>query len=508
MSDIRAIWIIDDGIPANGIDDDTQPIGATVLKKQLDEKWADPSLRALVAKLLETPDQWLVWAARNPAFFLRALEDQGRRDVDVVIFDWDYSGEGHPKSVDRLYELLSNFFFLVYIHTGQDKITEVQGIIGTPKFAPYKNRLAIVAKGDGSAEKLIAAASGRYEENFSFRFGREIRGASAEALESILVKLGKHSYKDIAAIFKLDPTAGGEVELKELVANKILNLLLEDSELLKALTDKGLSLEDARTLMGVISDRLKDTLGGVQLGLAIKSASDDDVDEKHAEELWSYRLYYAPGDDVVRKGDIVRDAESKCFLVVSGDCDLPRFWNKNLGYINLVPLWDLDVKKADLLARMMKLKKGPLTSPGSLPEKIQGLPEGTAVLPFVPEDGVLRSFMAFGKELVSTEINPPPAAAGLGLKDFQNLAVTRPHWPVKRLCTLAEPYCSALIAKLIAAISSAGVADFPKPILTAINKKLSAITPPKAAPVVKPAPAAKTSPAATPAPPKAPPKAE
>jgi DNA (cytosine-5)-methyltransferase 1 len=49
----------------------------------------------------------------------------------------------------------------------------------------------------------------------------------------------------------------------------------------------------------------------------------------------------------VRRGDIVKK-DGKYYLVISADCDLRRFWHKNLGSINLLPLHHLHNSNAEL----------------------------------------------------------------------------------------------------------------------------------------------------------------
>jgi hypothetical protein len=194
-------------------------------------------------------------------------------------------------------------------------------------------------------------------------------------------------------------------------------------------------------------------------------ADADEQVQEAAAKLWSYRLYYRPADDCVRRGDIVRkDATTEMFVVVSADCDLHRLWDKNYGYINLIPIYPI-AKASEQLQKRLELAKVTAESlifkVGSLAATPQKLSDGTLLLPFLPVDSALLDFLVFPKEIASFEV-PAPAEAGGDVNKLLPLALSYSRFQgFTRVCTLSEPFLTPFIITLLDALAGQGVPDYP-----------------------------------------------
>jgi len=152
--------------------------------------------------------------------------------------------------------------------------------------------------------------------------------------------------------------------------------------------------------------------------------------------MWSYRLYL-PNDEtiedsneLVRRGDIVKHS-GKYFLVVSADCDLRRFYHKNFGSINLLPLHHLRNDNAELRNMLTfcvspgDLKQGDFKH---LTEKIGKLSEGPFVLPFLSIGGNYENYVAMPKEFTGRKVDIHADVTGLG-KDKRKCVIHESNMP-------------------------------------------------------------------------------
>ena len=161
---------------------------------------------------------------------------------DFVIFDWDY-GTTSEESELLLMDILEKSFAVITIYTASDKEVSVREII-KEDFKEFNNRISLIIKSENdSTDKLIEYAQIQFNENFSFKNEN-----------------GKLKFE--------------AKELSEMIVEKLKNIL--------------------------VSKKFGSVLEELPQDYKLKS------DLNLAKEMWSYRLYYRPQDDIVRKGDIIK----------------------------------------------------------------------------------------------------------------------------------------------------------------------------------------------------------
>lgn len=210
------------------------------------------------------------------------------------------------------------------------------------------------------------------------------------------------------------------------------------------------------------------------------------VDTSLAAKIWSYRLYFQqePGDDLVRRRDIVAVGED-VLLVLSADCDLLRFWAKNLGIINAVSLHELDQSNTTLKAMLALCVKPKFAAVNSLLARVgENLSDGPFVVPFVPKSGVFKNYIAIPKDLVSRRIPTPPGWVDFSKDDKKTHSMKYAYWQgAQRLCTVSEPFLTPVVQHVFNTIGGTGVPDHPddmKEILKKILEDFNAVPPPTA----------------------------
>ena len=435
--------------------------------------WPDETVRDLLQKAVDQ-DQWQVTAARNPEFLLKEFETSLDRP-DVLVFDWDYQGLPKPAE-DYLAEFLSKTYCIVQIYSGADMKDAIQAVIQKDRFSAYQSRLLLSEKREVTPEELLKTVEKQYKDNFSYRFGAQLRNATARSLEEILVSLGRNSIDQVLALLHAQGTTEGD--FKELFIEKLRNHLREDAALLKRATELGVKGDHAQVLIDLVAEKLRNDLNSEDLKLAVSGRGIPDADEKVKEaaaKLWSYRLDYKLSDDCVRRGDIARKTETaEMFVVVSADCDLNRLWDKNYGYVNLVPIYQITKTSEELKKRLelAKITAGNLDfKVGSLATTPQKLSDGTLLLPFIPVESALLDFLVFPKEIASVEV-PGPAEAEGDINKLLPLGLSYSRFGgFKRVCTLSEPFLTPFIITLLDTLAGQGVPDYPRIVKGAIHDR-------------------------------------
>lgn len=475
-----SVCIIDNDLPASGQEaqalgiTDTGLLNASNLRLLLQrETWQDQVIKNLTGTLLGQWDddgvspKWDVFGFTHPSFYINAINDGFFRS-DLVIFDWEYPGAQNATATNSesiLKEILDRTFCLIFIFSKADKKEEIEAILGKPEFQEYKERLQYLDKAVENVDQtntLLQKADEMYANNFSFKFASVLRRRSVQCADQILSDMGRASLNDVKNLLVVGH--GGKKDFIDFLA-----------------------------------ERFRATIAGPNVYDLVEQIPDSPaapaIDATLASKVWSYRLYFQQetGDDLVRRGDIVAVGD-EVLLVLSADCDLMRFWAKNLGIINAVALHQLDQSNATLKALLAICAKPELVKPliGSLLGKIGNLSEGPFVLPFVPTGASgLRNFVAIPKDLVSRRVPTPAGWNDLGKDAKKSHPMKYSYWAeAQRVCTVSEPFLTPVIQHIFNAIGGTGVPDYPEHMKDILKKILEDFSATPAATTTAPAPAA------------------
>jgi hypothetical protein len=447
-----SVCIIDNDIPASGTQ--AQALGITdtgllnranlqlLLQKEI---WPDEIIKTLAERLLTETDanglnpKWDVYGFTNPSFYINALNDGFFRS-DVLVFDWEYPGAQNATATNSesiLKEIVERTFCLIFVFSKADKKDEIEAILAKPEFQPYKERLQYLDKAKDGAEQtgiLLQRADEMYAANFSFKFASVLRNRSVQCADQILADMGAASLNDVKNLL-----AAGDSGKKDFI-----DFLAE------------------RFRTSLASESIYDLVEKIPATVVAGSPPDVNL----ASSVWSYRLYFrqATGDDLVRRGDIVR-VDDRFLFVLSADCDLVRLWVKNLGIVNAVSLHELDRTNAslrDLLTLVVKPEKLSGKGVSSLLGNIGELSEGPFVLPFVPVGGTLKNFIAIPKELVSIRIPTPGNWINFTANEKKYHPMKYSYWQgAQRICTISEPFLTPVVQHVLGALGGNGVPDYP-----------------------------------------------
>lgn len=453
---VHSICIIDDSIPLGDeklFIDDTGRLNSSnieLLLSQEDIKWED-DVKELFIKLVKDKESWSVSAFRNPNIYLNNF-DKELYLPDFIVFDWDYGKTTDPTE-ELLKEVLEKSFSLISIYTRSDEKESVEKII-EEDFKEYRNRITLIIKSDeNSQQKLMDWANELLINNFSFRFSKELRDHAHNSLENILIDFGKPTINDIVWLF-------GD----------------EDEEHKRFFHTKDLS--------DIIAEKLRNELLTKNLGSELKSVAKEYIPSASLElikKMWSYRLYYSPKDDIIRKGDILKKTNSddnSLFLVISSDCHLKSFWKRNFGYLTIIPLYKINKDNYNLLSKLDLYKrksdlKGKDVTPSSL-TNLSGFAEGITIIPCIPLKNSFIDYILFPKEIFSIEIPVPE----LQKSNKRNLALKYEYivdYDKKDRITISEPFITPLVEHILYNISGYGVPDYPKSLQKEISNNFKGI---------------------------------
>jgi len=481
------VCLIDDSIPARKCEyvDDVKRLTSYQLKMLLEGEyaWDETAIRDLVEKLLSDEGTLTTAGFVHPQFYLTAVEEEGYRP-DIVVFDWDYPA-GAEEASKALLAILERTFAVVCVYSREDQKEAIEKSLGSDDFAPYRGRLHILMKEEAnSPEKLIVKAKEMYDGSFSFRFGQRLRYATLLALDQVMVELGKHDIDFIVKLLLAQDEAA-ETDVKTMVVDKLKHHLVENEELSKVLqADGSMTHINARSLLSFLAERFADAVnsGRIDLTDVRTDVTVSDESKSTSRELWSYRLYYQPSDNLVRRGDIVEASTRRHYLVLTADCDLNGFWHKNLGYLNVLPLYDLAddagyvrgvLRHTRTDSQLVKIAESARVSPLTN-FKAQHLPEGPFLLPFVSSGGGHHTFVAFPKEITSLAVPPPAIAAGMDASARKKLHLSYEHWiDHERLATLTEAFAGPVVQHCLQTIAGYGVPDYSPITQAAVKEQLS-----------------------------------
>ncbi|MFI5253267.1 MAG: hypothetical protein ACHQQQ_12650 [Bacteroidota bacterium] len=452
------VAIIDDAIPIDerGIIEPTDRITSSDLKVLLSQNWGhETALKMLVSELLKS-DNVILSCFKHPEHYFSSVESEHYRP-DILIFDWEFPGSEDPPD-DLLLEILQQTFCVVGIYSGAEKIEEISTTLDGEQFTPYKERVTPFDKSDTDSQKtLMEKVVKMYETNFAFKFGHDLRQKILKAADEMFVDLGKiHLDQAIALIGK------GE-DLKEIVVEKIRNQL------------ESINFESLKS---------SKEAGGKTLTFEI------------ARNLWSYRLYYNPTDDLVRRGDIIVEKISeienfdKLYVVLNADCDLHSFWNKNFGSVNLVEIHRVTESYTSVIDRIKTTWPDSDAKPrkriSSLTTKLFDKSDDLLAIPFIriKEKTELSSYVLFPKDILTMRVPSPPEFENLidngkvqKRRERKTFPLKYSHWNnIRRITSFSEPFRTPLILHILNAISGYGVPDYPPDLKTEIIKEFPGLS--------------------------------
>jgi hypothetical protein len=416
---VKRVWVVDDAIPVHVL----HAGGPLPLRFEADvvrhlvehvtgDQWVEPQVlelcRALCGEGFETT------FFLSPEQMLRALA-QGATPPHAVIFDWEYLGSNDDTNRAALDRLLSSSFVYVqiYTHLGSDTIE--------PKVIDLRGRfrdrlLPVKGKAQVTSVQLRQDIQKAWKGTIAGELADKVRGQAFAAVERTLIDIGGVPRGILAAI-------------AEGTADNLLHLVL--AKVRDEIGDVGF-------------EALNAVLGGPH------SAESSEA----VRRLLSVWYYYFPADDRVRRGDLIELGKSDDLgFVVTPPCDLvsfPKKTGRRLTWLRTVRLDGAGVTA--------------LKSAGIKIDDIGGsiiAGHGTAgdtviLLPNVPQKHGSRDEVADYVVLCHAWDNQLYETAPGGSLLYEHIG------PVSRRCTLADPYASGVIAKIMSVISSPGTPDLPK----------------------------------------------
>ena len=424
------ICLIDDKIPVSYFSqyfNDTDIINESVLNFLIQNEsavWEDSIVKMLCATLMEQREQWVVNAFTSPHFYWNYIEN-AVYSPEIIIYDWDYNAGALADDSERyLLEILKDSHAMVFVFSAQDNIAEITEIVSKTEFQNFGDRLSVVNKNkEGSIEEVFSQIITKEENNFSFKYGREIIYKSNRAINKILSDISQLSIEDF--ISSIDSSFDGN---KYIASNEAF----------------------VEVILPRYSNILRNYIPIQEI--SIKKTKEPELNR--VKEIWSYRIYDRTPSNFVQMGDIVRNVERDCYyLVISSDCHMRDFWKKNFGYIALVPLLEMGegLTKEHLGGTWPKsINFSSITSNNMSP---------IAVLPCVPVNQTLLDFIVIPKGICSVKVNK--AESSILLYD---------HFiGYERIVSISDPFKSPLVQFACDNISGYGCPDFHKLLKTGLE---------------------------------------
>lgn len=442
----KNICIIDDQWPAEHYSDfidETKKIEESALKYLYKNhaEWPEKELFNLAKELIDNHDEWTLSAFKNPSLYFNHIDEE-LFSPDIIVLDWDY---GLPMSTDEsLYKILESSYSIIAVYTGADKQHEVTDIVEDNKFDLYRERIRIIKKGDTDAVKqVIDYCNEKFKNNFSYKFGQELKYNAVKSLDEILISISKLSYDEFICAFGHKREDGKtEISIKEFVE--------------------------------IISEKFKNHLTNINFTeREIKPVDCSELKVEDISKLWSYRMYYSPNDDLVRTGDIIDlkgyDKYTK-YLVISANCHLQQFWKKNFGNLALVPLHEKCNENENLKSKLTLFSSlGSYNNTKATSISNLWNNESLSVVASVPvwdkQDEIkYKNYIIFPKEIMSVNIPPPIELKDENLGNIRSQKLFYSHSEIlikENRININEPFRTPLIQFAINNITGYGAPDYP-----------------------------------------------
>ena len=416
---MKRVWVVDDKIPVNELHRDgplplrfEAAVVGYLVEHVAADRWEEEPVLELCRALCG--NDFAATFFLSPEQMLRAL-DQGATPPHAVIFDWEYPGstdETNRAALDRL--LRGSFVYVqIYTHLGHDAVE--------PKVSDLRDRfrgrlLPTKGKADVTPAQLREDILQAWSGTIAGELADKVRRETFAAVERTLIDIGGVRRDVLAAI-----TESTTENLLQLVLAKVRD----------EIGDAGFEALDA-------------VFGGSQ-----SAESTEDV-----RRLLSVWYYYFPADDRVRRGDLIElGTGGDLGFVVTPPCDLASFPKKagrRLTWLRTV-LLDASGIRALNTAGININDIG-----GSIIAGHGAAGDTVILLPNVPLKYGSRDSVADYVVLCHGWANRLCKTAPGGSLLYANIV------PFSRRCTLADPYASGVIAKIMSVISSPGTPDLPK----------------------------------------------
>jgi len=434
-----SICILDDKLPVNQLNgwfEDNDLLSRNnfkILMELVDKKdWEETQLYQLIYSLYSKEDTYELFGFISHSFFFNYIEDNFF-SPDIIIFDWDVGETTDSK--DNLLELLQKKYCLVAVYTGADTQEEIKQTIKGEAFDKYRDRLFLQIKGEDDSVKKLEEEINNRKDIFSFKLNKTLKQNTLQGIDKILINIGELSFNQFVSLF--GENSNGQ---KKLTQNDFIDIVLE--KLKYELTSFGLN------------------------GIELKTPNENIDDDNKIRELWHYRMYHKTNDDIIRKGDILKKEDSY-YLILSSDCHLDQFWNKNLGYLLLIKLHRVDGANEEFKVRLNyrknsnidNYKLSSLVNPSSI--------DFLTILPsLVKNEETYFDYALNPKELSSIMIDLPEDK-----NSKQKLLISHLD-EFEKYISISEPFMSALFMFISQHFSGFGLPDFPENLQNSITENL------------------------------------
>jgi hypothetical protein len=416
---VKRVWVIDDGIPVRELHSD----GPIPLRFEADvvrylvqhvpvDQWGERPVFELCQVLCG--DDFEATFFLSPEQMLRALA-QGATPPHAVIFDWEYPGSTDERNLEALNRLLSGAFVYVqiYTHLGHDGVE--------PKVGELRDRfhgrlLPTKGKTEVTPQQLREDIRQAWSNTIAGEVADKVRSETLAAVERTLIDFGEVS-KDVLTAM----TQG--------TADNLLHLVLA---------------------------KVRDEIGdaGFEALHGMFSGSQSAESTEALRRLLSVWYYYFPGDNHVRRGDLIElDQNGELGFVITPPCDLVRFPKKTGRRLTWLRVVRLD---ANGITTLQTAAINIDSIGGSIIGEHGKAGDTVILLPNVPLRFGNRGSVADYVILCHAWDSRLFAAAPDGSLQYDNIV------PFARRCTLADPYASGIVSKIMSVISSPGTPDLPK----------------------------------------------
>ena len=445
-----SLCILDDKIPVHRLGNTEEEVNdrsfideniLSLCLTRLDENvWDDSDLRDFVSKI-KSDSTFIVSGFKSHTFFFNYREET-LFSPDIIVFDWDI-GDGTDSS-HNLLKLLESTYCLIAIFTGADTEEAVTSELTKEKFKEFQHRFFSVKKSEQNSVQRLKELIDSKKEHFSFKYGKEFKLQTERALSEVLSNIGKLSYEEFISLFGIYIKSENKSKLYE------------------------------QDFIEIIIDRIKAALISNRDDKNIEVTHTDINDEQLIRKIWFFRLYQKPKDIFVRKGDIIqlKDSELK-FFVLSSDCHLDKFWQKNLGYLALIPIYPMnheDIRKKikDCTHNDNTIKSFTITSLTN-PKMLENI----TILPGVfynEEENKYLDGILCPKEVMSVEIELQGDGNPIHHLKYDNSKIIG-----NGRIRIIDPFLSPLIEFILKNITDVGVPDFGEELQKSINKQIREI---------------------------------
>ena len=407
------VWIVDNAIPVQELSYVPRTLpkeGIRYLLESHDDAWDEDEVRQLCDSL--SGEAYELTVLLSPGS-LKTLLQSGVEPPHVVIFDWEGPGFTNELNIDAIRCVLESSFSFVQVYT-QLGVAAVEVHIQDLRTQFTDRMLPARAKEDVNAADLGGIVAAAWNETIAGEVADRVRANARASVERVLIDLCSVRSNALAAL--LEPAAGG--------------------------------------LDALLMAKLRDEVGSQGVGqfdaLAGGGGQVEATDElRRFQSIFYYRF---PADDLVRTGDLIVCDAGTYAMVFSPQCHLERFRRKTGGRLTLIDAEELAPEGIEALrgsgVRLSRVGGSAIASHESAGHAV-------VVLPNVPREPDRRD------SLLDVAIRTH-AWNSLEIKKEDGGPLLYADVPcVRRLCTITETWCGAVVSHIADVMASVGVPDFP-----------------------------------------------